>query len=67
MKIYVIEDENKDYLNIFTSWRKAKKLLNSDDSLKMSIEEIPVTRQGIFYAIQQGAEIGGNEIGGEFD
>jgi len=68
MKIYIVEDEDRDYTMIFTSIRKAKKYLNSDkENLTISSKDIPVNRQGIFQAVLEGSEIGGNTIGGEFD
>tara|TARA_R100000426_G_C4807626_1_gene105179 strand:+ start:417 stop:623 length:207 start_codon:yes stop_codon:yes gene_type:complete len=68
MKIYIVEDEDRDYTMIFTSIRKAKKYFNSDkEKLTISSRDIPVSRKGIFEAFLAGSDIGGNSIGGEFE
>lgn len=67
MKIYIVEDEDRDYTMIFTSKRKAKKYLNTDkEKFKISERDISVNKRGIFLAFLIGADIGGNSIGGEF-
>tara|TARA_Y100001951_G_C11286843_1_gene269306 strand:+ start:520 stop:726 length:207 start_codon:yes stop_codon:yes gene_type:complete len=68
MKIYIVEDIDREYTTIFTSIRKAKKYFNTDkENFKFYSRDIPVNRQGIFQAVLEGADIGGNEISGEFD
>ena len=68
MKIYIVEDEDRDNTMIFTSKRKAKKYFNSDkEKLKISSRDFTVSRKGIFLAFLVGSDIGGNSIGGEFD
>ena len=68
MKIYIVEDEARDYTMISTSIRKAKKYFNSDkENLTISSRDIPVSRKGIFQAVLAGSNIGGNQISGEFD
>lgn len=68
MKIYIVEDEDRDRTMIFTSLDKARKYLNTDkENLAISTMDFPLSKKGIYQAFLRGATTGGNSIGGEFD
>ena len=67
MKIYLVQDLNGDFTNIFTTKKEAEKYYKSDKEMAPlrppEKHEIPITKEGIKEAIYLGAVWGGGEVG----
>ena len=67
MKIYLVQDQNGDHTNIFTTKKAAEKYYKSDKE-KAPLEppeehEIPITKEGIKEAIVLGSIWGRGQVG----